>query len=133
MQKAWERFRAPKAVVAREVAKRMPEDVAREWIAERSFVNASQLMARECGARRCRKRGTLYQGDVVRVVKWSRAWSLIEYSNDGLSVRGWVFSKYLVKLNPPPSTPPKQYPGLTSQGEQLRARAEDVRVSFKRS
>jgi hypothetical protein len=104
VQQGWERFRAPKAVVAREVAKKIPENVAREWIAERSFVTTSHLMVRECGARQCRKRGTLYQGDVVRVLKWSRSWSLIEYTEDGLTVRGWVFCKYLAKLRSPSNT-----------------------------
>ena len=62
------------------------------------FVTASALFVRENPKRRSRPIGKIYQGWLVRIVKFGRHWTLIEYSAGDVAIRGWVFSRYLGKL-----------------------------------
>lgn len=62
------------------------------------FVNATVLFVREKPKRQSRPIGKIYNGWVVRVVKFKRHWTLIEYLDGEIAIQGWVFRRYLGKL-----------------------------------
>jgi hypothetical protein len=45
--------------------------------------------------------GALYHGQIVMLLSIDRDWSLVEFSEDNVRLRGWVFSRYLEVINLP--------------------------------
>ena len=68
---------------------------------EYRIVTASKLNVRERPKRHSDIRGTLFAGDLVVIKKKKKNWCLVEYSNEetGIKIQGWVFSRYLRKIN----------------------------------
>lgn len=76
----------------------------RQALARFRLVTASTLNVRARPARNSPRVGELHLGDVVYAVRSSkRSWTLVEWTpTDGEArVRGWVFSRYLEKLQLP--------------------------------
>ena len=68
---------------------------------EYRFVIAKVLNVRERPKRHSDIRGKLFAGDLVMIKKKKKNWSLVEYSNEesGIKIQGWVFTRYLRKVN----------------------------------
>ena len=63
------------------------------------IVVASALRVREAPSRKSRTIGILYQGEVVRQAKKGRDWTLVEFSDGDITLKGWVFTRYLIRID----------------------------------
>lgn len=84
------------------IKKEAPKLVKEKTILKRlRFVTASSLNVRERNKKDSRKVGTLYFGDVVRIIEKRRNWTLVEWASEDkdVVVRGWIFTRYIKKFN----------------------------------
>ena len=68
---------------------------------EYRIVIARVLNVREKPTRHSGIRGKLLAADIIVIKKKKKNWSLVEYSNEetGVKIQGWVFTRYLRKIN----------------------------------
>jgi hypothetical protein len=64
------------------------------------IVTANNLVVRSSNSTKSEKIGILYFGSIVEVIEKKRDWCLVSWIDDrnALSLKGWVFSRYLTSL-----------------------------------
>ena len=88
----------------REVIKQVQSEAAAQGLEQQHLsglrlVTASSLWVRERDSRSSLPIGKLYRGQLVKLLIKGRDWSLVEFSRDGVAVQGWVFRRYLVRID----------------------------------
>ncbi|MDR7091758.1 ABC-type tungstate transport system substrate-binding protein [Cellvibrio fibrivorans] len=90
----------------RQIEKELRTNVARmeidkSYLSAFKMVSASVLNVRKSATKKSPVLGTLYFGNVVEVIEKHRSWTLISWrdSESGTAIQGWVYSRYLKRLN----------------------------------
>jgi hypothetical protein len=84
--------------VQRELAKAITERVPRPALDNLRYVRADHLNVRSASRRKSGIVGTLSFGDVVMVMRETKDWTLIEFQEGEVTIRGWVLSRYLARF-----------------------------------
>lgn len=63
------------------------------------LVIATSLRVREQPSKEAQPLGKLHKGQLVRLIHKGRHWSLIEFSEDTVRLKGWVFTRYLERID----------------------------------
>ena len=102
----------------REAVKAINQNVTRqipvELLQDFRFVKARELNVRVSPSRKSPRIGFVYFGEVLRVIKAKKNWTLVErQSEDGeVLIRGWVYTRYLDKFK-------MRIPSSTAASERL--------------
>ena len=91
-------FKNPKPLVKVIKKKANKLNISREQVKDLKFVTASVLNVRLSDSNKCRIIGKLYAGQIVRILYKKRVWTLVEFINDDVEIKGWVFSRYLSRI-----------------------------------
>lgn len=78
----------------------LPTEKKEEIVKNYRFVTAKTLLVRNKPSQQSQILGRLYFGQVVNIVQKNRNWTLISWQDEqsGLSIRGWVFTRYIKKF-----------------------------------
>lgn len=99
--------RAAKEAVELRTSQAVENGVPPYLLAGYRLVTVGALSVRAKPTRNSRQLGSLHLGDVVLLVDTSkRSWTLVEWAPEGdeARIRGWVFSRYLMRLRLPSSS-----------------------------
>ena len=73
-------------------------DISRNQLKGIKFVSATVLNVRLSNSIQSKIVGKLYLGQIVSVLHQKRSWTLVEFKQENVSMKGWVFSRYLCRL-----------------------------------
>ena len=73
-------------------------EISKDQLKDIKFVTTTILNVRSSNSIKSKVVGKLYIGQIVSVLHQKRSWTLIEFKQDNIIIKGWVFSRYLFRL-----------------------------------